>query len=136
MERVIEFALNHPYLVGSFFALLAAFIYTEMKRGGRSITPVQLTLLVNQKNAKVVDLRNQPEFRDGHITGSESVPFSQINERTAEFVSAAKPIILVCSTGQVSSMAGRNLQKAGLTEVYRLSGGISGWRQAGLPLVK
>ncbi|MBA4151710.1 MAG: rhodanese-like domain-containing protein, partial [Acinetobacter sp.] len=34
MERVIEFALNHPYLVGSFFALLTAFIYTEMKRGG------------------------------------------------------------------------------------------------------
>jgi rhodanese-related sulfurtransferase len=136
MDRVIEFALNHPYLVGSFFALLAAFIYTEMKRGGRSITPVQLTLLVNQKNAKVIDLRNSPEFRDGHITGSESVPFSQVADKTQEFVTAGRPIIFVCSTGQVSSMAGRNLQKAGLTEVYRLAGGISGWRQAGLPLIK
>ncbi len=136
MDRLIEFAFNHPYLVGSFLALLAAFIYTEMQRGGRSITPVQLTLLVNQKDARVLDLRNSPEFRDGHITGSESVPFSQLNDRIQELASSAKPVILVCATGQVSSAAGRNLLKAGLTEVYRLSGGITGWRQASLPLVK
>lgn len=136
MDRLFEFALNHPYLVGAFFALLTAFIYTEMKRGGQTVTPTQLTLLVNQKNAKVIDLRNSPEFRDGHITGSDTVPYGQFNERIPELVKAAHPVILVCSLGQVSAIAGRALQQAGLKEVYRLSGGIAGWKQAGLPLIK
>lgn len=136
MDRLFEFALNHPYLVGAFFALLTAFIYTEMKRGGETVSPTQLTLLVNQKQAKLIDLRNSPEYRDGHITGSDTVPYSQFKDRIPELVKAGHPVVLVCSLGQVSAMAGRALQQAGLKEVYRLSGGIAAWRQASLPLVK
>jgi len=136
MDRLFEFVLNHPYLVGAFVALLAAFIYTEMRRGGSTISPLQLSGLVNQKNARVIDLRNLPEYRDGHITGSENVPYSQFASRTAEWVKDGRPVVLVCSLGQVSSMAGRALLKAGHSEVFRLNGGISAWKQAGLPLIR
>lgn len=136
MDRVIEFIGHHPLLVSAFAALLIAFIVTELQRGGRSIGPQELTRLVNAGGARVIDLRNSPEYREGHITGSESLPFSQIAERAAELAKAGKPLILVCGLGQVAGNAAKTLKQAGAAEVYQLDGGISGWRQQGLPLVR
>lgn len=136
MDRVIEFIGHHPLLVSAFVALLVAFLVTELQRGGRSISPQELTRLVNAGGARVIDLRNSPEYREGHITGSESLPFSQVAERAAELAKAGKPLVLVCGLGQVAGNAARTLKQAGAAEVYQLDGGISGWRQQGLPLVR
>ncbi|PQA51815.1 rhodanese-like domain-containing protein [Amnimonas aquatica] len=136
MDRVIEFIGNHPYLVSAFVGLLIAFIVTELQRGGRSISPQELTRLINQQQARVIDLRNTPEYREGHITGSTNVPYSQIDEKVAELAKAGKPVVLVCGLGQVAGSAGRKLKQAGVADVHVLSGGISTWRQQGLPLVR
>lgn len=136
MDRVIEFIGNHPYLVSVFVALLIAFIITEMQRGGRSISPQELSQMVNQRQARVIDLRDTPAYREGRITGSENLPYSQIADKAAELAKAGKPIILVCALGQVSGSAASSLKQAGVSEIYRLSGGISAWRQQGLPLVR
>ena len=136
MDRFIEFVSHHTYLVSAFVVLLIAYISTEMQRGGRRISAQELTRLVNQQQARVIDLRNTPEYREGHITGSENLPYSQLAERAAEIARAGKPVILVCDLGQVAGSAADALKKAGLTEVYRLDNGISGWRQLGLPLVR
>ncbi len=136
MDRVIEFIGHHPYLVSAFAALLIAFIITELQRGGRSVSPQELSQLVNQQQARVIDLRNTPEFRESRITGSENVPYSQIADKAAELAKSGKPIILVCALGQTSGAAARTLKQAGASDVYRLAGGISGWRQQGLPLVR
>lgn len=136
MDRVIEFIGNHPLLISLFIALLVAFIITELQRGGRSLSPQELTRLVNASEARVIDVRNSPEFREGHITGSESIPYSQVADRAAELAKAGKPLIVVCGLGQVAGNAARSLKQAGASEVYQLSGGISAWRQQGLPLVR
>lgn len=136
MDRIIEFAGNHLYLVTAFVALLAAFIFTEMQRGGRRISPADLTRLVNTQQARVIDLRNAPEFREGHITGSENMPFSQVADKAASIAQTGKPVIFVCAMGQTAGNAARAVKQAGLNEVHILSGGISTWRQQGLPLVR
>lgn len=136
MDRVIEFIGHHPLLVGLFVALLVAYLLSELQRGGRSLGPQELTRLVNGSEARVIDVRNSPEYREGHITGSESIPYSQIAERAAELTKSGKPLIVVCGLGQVAGNAATTLKKAGATEVYHLSGGISAWRQQGLPLVR
>ena len=136
MDRAIEFASNHHLLVAAFVALLAAFIFTEIQRGGRRISPADLTRLVNGHQARIIDLRNAPEFRDGHITGSENMPFSQIAKEAPALASAGKPIIFVCAMGQTAGNAARSVKQAGLNDVHILSGGISTWRQQGLPLVR
>ncbi|MEL0027189.1 MAG: rhodanese-like domain-containing protein [Perlucidibaca sp.] len=136
MDRLIEFIGHHPYLVSAFVALLIAFIITEMQRGGRSLSPQELSHLVNSQQARVIDLRNPPEYREGHITGSENLPYSQVAGKAAELAKAGKPLILVCALGQVSGMAAKTLKQAGAQHIYRLSGGISGWRQQGLPLIR
>ena len=47
MEQLINFVINHPYLVGIFVVLLGLFIRNEMVRGGASISAAQLVQLVN-----------------------------------------------------------------------------------------
>lgn len=136
MDRFFEFIGNHPFLVSSFIALLIAFVITESQRGGRRISGNELSRLVNQHDARVIDIRNTPEFREGHITGSINVPFSQVSEKAAELVKLGKPIIVVCALGQVASTAAKTLKQAGAADISFLSDGISGWRQQGLPLVR
>lgn len=135
MDRVIEFATNHLYLVSAFVGLLALFVFTELQRGGRRISPQQLSRLVND-GALVIDLRNPPEFREGHITSSRNIPYSQVSGEADSLTKTGKPLIFVCALGQVASMAARTAKQAGATEVYHLGGGISSWRQLGLPLVR
>jgi rhodanese-related sulfurtransferase len=136
MDRVFEFMGNHPMLVSSFIALLIAFVVTESQRGGRRISGNELSRLVNLQDARVIDIRNAQEFREGHITGSMNVPYSQVSEKAAELVKLGKPLIVVCALGQVASTAAKTLKLAGATDISFLGDGISGWRQQGLPLVR
>lgn len=136
MDRVFEFMGNHPMLVSSFIALLIAFVVTESQRGGRRISGNELSRLVNLQDARVIDIRNVQEFREGHITGSMNVPYSQVSEKAAELVKLGKPLIVVCALGQVASTAAKTLKLAGATDISFLGDGISGWRQQGLPLVR
>ncbi|MCG8316747.1 MAG: rhodanese-like domain-containing protein [Pseudomonadales bacterium] len=136
MDRLIEFAMNHPFLVGGFLALLAAFITLETRRGGKSVSPQQLTNLVNRDEALVLDVRDTKEFREGHITGSKNIPYSSLQSKLGEIEKhKEQPIILVCKMGQHAGAAGRILSGAGFKDVRRLSGGVSGWKADGLPLV-
>ena len=136
MDRVIEFAMNHPLLVGGFFALLTAFIVLETRRGGKSVSSQQLTNLVNKDGALVLDVRDAKEFREGHITGSKNIPFSTLQSKLAEIEKhKEKPVVLVCKMGQHAGAAGRVLTVAGFKDVRRLTGGVSAWKADGLPLV-
>jgi rhodanese-related sulfurtransferase len=137
MDRLLEFAMAHPVLVGSFMLLLTALLALENRRSGKSVTSQQLTNLVNAAGAVVVDVRDAKEFRDGHITDSRNIPYSQLQDKISELSTFKdKPVILVCKMGQHAGAAGRMLTKAGFTDVRRLSGGIATWTADRLPLVK
>jgi len=137
MDRFLEFAANHYLLVGTFVALLIAYLATEMARGGQSVSPQGLSVLVNQQNARVIDVRDPAEFKTGYITGSENIPYSRISERLEELKKdLERPIVVVCNIGQTAGAASSQLKAAGLTQVYKLDGGISNWKSQSLPLVK
>ena len=137
MDRFLEFAGNHYLLAGTFVALLIAWIVTEMARGGQSVSPQGLSALVNQQNARVIDIRDPAEFKTGHITGSDNIPYSRIGERLEELKKEpARPSVVICPIGQTAGAAGSHLKTAGLTQVYKLEGGISNWKSQSLPRVK
>ena len=137
MDRVIEFALSHMALVGSFFGRLAAFLFLESRRGGAAVSSQQLTNLVNSQGAMVLDVRDRKEFVLGHITESNNIPFAKLEERLSELNSHKEsPIVLVCKMGQHSGAAGKILTKNGFKDVRRLTGGIATWSADSLPLVK
>ena len=137
MERFFEFATSHYLLVGTFVALLVAWIISEMARGGKNVSPQGLSALVNQQNARLIDLRDVAEFKTGHISGSQNIPFSRIDEHMEELKKdLERPIVVICNIGHAAGAVGSKLKAAGLTQVYRLEGGISGWKSQSLPLVK
>ena len=132
-----EFIGNHWSLVAAFLVVLGLFIFTEQKKKGQSINTAELSRLVNNEEAIVVDLRDSGEYRKGHIVDSINIPNTKLAERFGELESHKdKPVILVCPMGQLSGAAGGILQKEGFTKVSRLSGGIGTWRGENLPLVK
>lgn len=82
-------------------------------------------------NNLVLDLRTREAYSKGHIKGAVNVQFTDI---PTYFESAIKPfefgkIILVCSTGQVSSYATSLLRLMGYGNVYAMRWGMSGWNR-------
>lgn len=137
MDRFTEFLLNHYLLASTFVVLAIAFVLNEIARGGKSVSPQGLSQLVNRENARLIDLRDAAEFRSGHITGSENIPYAKLGEHIAQLKKdPARPIVMVCNLGQVAGSAGQQLKTAGLPQVYKLDGGISNWKSQSLPLVK
>ncbi|MGH8492431.1 MAG: rhodanese-like domain-containing protein [Moraxellaceae bacterium] len=137
MERFFEFLQNHYLLAGAFVAVAIAFLINELARGGKSVSPQGLSSLINQQNARVIDVRDPAEFKSGHITGSENIPVGRIDENLATLKKdLERPIVIVCNLGQVAGSIGQKLKAAGLTQVYKLEGGISNWKSLSLPLVK
>lgn len=137
MDRIIEFASSHYLLVSAFGLLWVVFFIIESRRGGKPITPQMATNLVNQNNAVIVDVRDQDEFRAGHIPGSRNLPAGKAMERIAELEQYKdRPLILTCKMGNQASHLGRQLRGKGFKDLYRIQGGVTAWRNDNLPVAK
>ncbi len=100
----------------------------------KSISPVEAQkMMKEQKDLLVVDVRSPQELRSGYIEGSVLIPFWEIAKGKSS-LPADKPILLVCAVGGRSYGLGQTLSRNGWPVIYNLSGGISAWKQAGLPL--
>ena len=107
------------------------------RSGGAGVSPMQATLLINREDAVLVDVREAAEFGGGHIPNSRHIPLSQFGKRLPELEKFKERAIIVnCASGHRSGSACSALRKAGFAKVFNLSGGISAWDQAGLPITK
>lgn len=105
--------------------------------GGAGVSPMQATLMINREDAVMVDVREAAEYGGGHIPNSRHIPLSQLDKRLPELEKfKARAIIVNCASGNRSASACGALRKAGFAKVFNLSGGISAWDQAGLPITK
>lgn len=102
-----------------------------------SLSTLAATQLINQKDAVVIDVRDQGEYAAGHILNAKSFPEKVFTERKGELEKLkSTPIIVSCDTGQRAGAAAQKLRDMGFTEVYTLQGGLNAWREAGLPVTK
>lgn len=109
----------------------------ERLAGIREVGPQQATMLHNQRDALLLDLRETNDYSGGRLPKALHLPLSQLSGRVGELAKhQGKPIIVYCNRGNRSRMAGRALKKAGHGEVYSLAGGIEAWKSAGFPLEK
>ncbi len=137
IAQLFEFAVNHFILVSVFVFLLFAFIVNEGKQGGAAIATSGLVNLINKEDAVVLDVRDAKDFGQGHISGSINIPYASIDSRITELEPhRGKPVVVVCKLGQHAGSVGRKLKAQGFENVRRLSGGITEWTGASLPLVK
>ena len=88
--------------------------------------------LIAARTALVVDVRQNAEWKRGHIEGAVHIPLRQLPSRMRQLPSG-KTIVTVCASGHRSAAAARTLARAG-HDVCNLRGGMSAWSRAGLPL--
>lgn len=86
----------------------------------------------NLAKVQVLDVREPAEFTGplGHISGATLVPLGELAARAKE-LPKDKPVVAVCRAGSRSAHATAILQKAGLTDVANLPGGMLRWRAEG-----
>lgn len=140
LEQLIEFAGNHWVLVGALaliLALLAKDLLDARLRGYQAIGPIEATQLISHKGAVVLDVREHNEFADGHILNSIHIPLSALGQRLDEIKKYQdRPVVVSCRNGHRSSHACARLHKAGFPNVYNLSGGLTAWKNANLPITR
>jgi rhodanese-related sulfurtransferase len=85
-----------------------------------------------EDGAQLVDVRADHEWGAGHIAGAKHLPLAELAQRTAE-LDKERPVVLYCRGGTRSTMATDALVEAGF-DAAKMSEGIVGWDEAGLPL--
>ncbi len=81
--------------------------------------------------ARILDVRNAVEWREGHIPGATHISLAELRQRVGE-LDPNQPVIVHCQSGGRSAVAVSVLEAAGFGSVANLSGGYAGWRKAGL----
>lgn len=137
MAQFIEFLGNHWLLSSAWLVTVGAIIFYHQRTGSSTVRPQEAVMMINRKDAVVVDVREKKEFQKGHIVDAINIPLTKLKQRQTELKKHRdKPVIVVCKMGQQSGDAAKTLQEAGYGEVYRLAGGITEWKAQSLPLVQ
>ena len=138
MDKLLEFTSNHTLLVLALIISFFVVIFTELRRkatGLINVEPTEAVKLINN-DALVIDLRSVDAFSKGHIVNARNIPSDELDAKMNKLDAAkSKPIVAVCDAGITSSKAVNTLRLAGFESVYGLKGGMTGWSQAGLPVV-
>ena len=89
------------------------------------ISPDELDRYVRRPGVLIIDLRDQEEYRSGHIEGAVSIPYDSMDKGTS--LPANKLLILYCDRGSASLAKSRELAERGY-HVMSVAGGIHAYR--------
>ena len=99
----------------------------------RTIDPTQVAKLVDD-GALLIDVREQHEWDLARIEGAQLKPLSQANDWYQD-LPTDRDIVFYCHSGQRSGQIVEALmQRAGLTNVINMSGGLLAWAENDLPI--
>lgn len=140
MQDVMQFLENHTIISSIWIILFSALIITIFQRYFSKIhviTCSEAIQLINKENVLIIDIRNKDEYQSGHIATSINISVKDIkNGNLGNLYSyKKKPVVVVCSYGNISRNPANDLNKAGFEKVYILKEGISGWIEEHLPLI-
>ncbi len=139
MSQIIEFVGNHTLLFIAFFVTLGMLIYTEYMRfssANTALSPYDTTQKMNGGEAIFLDVRDESEYKTGHLLNARSMPVNKLAERMHEIEKfKEKEVVVYCDNGMRSSRAIAKLKKSGFTQLFSLAGGLVAWEKASLPTV-
>lgn len=107
----------------------------QTKTGGIILGVESFNRKMQETSGKqVLDVRTPEEFQSGHIKGAVNINFydedfkQQLNK-----LDKGKPVFVYCRSGKRSGKTAAMLNELGFKAVYDLEGGITAWKEAGLP---
>jgi glyoxylase-like metal-dependent hydrolase (beta-lactamase superfamily II)/rhodanese-related sulfurtransferase len=109
--------------------------WREEKRPTESTERIDVTGLHERlQEVQVLDVRERDEWNDGHIPGAVHVPYHDL-VGIPDVIDPARPVAVICSSGQRSAVAASLLARAGAPQVIHVAdGGVGTWRQHGWPI--
>lgn len=136
--QIIKFVESNALMVGVAAISGGMLIWPLLRQssGGPWVSAQEATLLINREDALVVDVRDPGEYGSGHVLGARNVPVSDLESSHDIVKRRDKALIIYDGNGQRAAKAVAALRKLGYSKVYNLTGGLSGWQQAGLPTEK
>ena len=78
----------------------------------------------------LLDVRAPQEYEDGHIEGAINIPVADLRERHTE-LKEEDDIIMICSSGNRSSLGVSILAQHGFKKLHNVAGGMTGYSAAG-----
>ncbi len=81
MQQLLQFAAAHPLLMAALGATVLALIANEVHgslTGGKKLPPAEAVRLINDRDARVVDVRPVADFKKGHLPGARLFPHDQV----------------------------------------------------------
>lgn len=96
------------------------------------IAPAELQQqLAGLDGPRVLDVRTDNEWREGHLPGARHIMGGYLPERLGE-VPRDRPVVVMCGSGYRSTISASVLERAGFTDIANLTGGMKAWTDAGL----
>lgn len=94
----------------------------------KQITPEEAKRIMDSGEEYILlDVREQDEYDEGHISGSILIPYTEIDVNAeAMLPDKNKQILVYCRSGRRSKIAAESLAKLGYTDVKEF-GGINDW---------
>jgi len=140
MPDFLQFVEANLIICMIWLGLLVALIATELNHllaGYQSVSPQELTRMINREEANVIDVSAISEHQAGHIINARHILPSKIDPLGKELSPLKdKPIALYCKSGMSSPAVAKQLIKAGFSKVVVLKGGLSAWVSENLPVEK
>ncbi len=78
----------------------------------------------------LLDVRAPLEYEDNHLEGAINIPVAELRTQSSE-LDPEHPVVLICSSGNRSSLGCSILKSHGFKHVYNVAGGMTGYSAAG-----
>lgn len=117
-------------------ALSLSFFACNSSPKGNELNPNAFKAGLNDKKDEILlDVRTPGEYNDGHIKNALNIDwYSPDFKEQVSKLDKSKPVFVYCKSGGRSGQAVQMLKGMGFTEVYDLDGGITRWKNEGMPL--
>ena len=90
----------------------------------------ELEKLMDDRSVQVLDVREDWEWRGGHVPGASHIPLAQLPENVNR-LPRDRTIAVICETGSRSLVATHFLLARGFPGTVSVSGGTSAWQRSG-----
>ncbi|GAC1583354.1 MAG: hypothetical protein NVS3B24_22030 [Candidatus Dormibacteria bacterium] len=85
-------------------------------------------------NLQLIDVREADEWKSGHVDGAVPIPLGRLQESLGS-IDPSRRVAVICHSGMRSQQGAQLLRKYSLDAVS-VSGGMSAWTRAGLPVAR
>jgi hydroxyacylglutathione hydrolase len=100
-----------------------------------TIDVVELQRLHEAKSAEIVDVRQDAEWRAGHVPGALHIPIGMMPARLGDVgAESERRVVTMCASGMRATIAASLLRRVGYDPFVVVPGGFDDWAEHGWPV--